>query len=901
MDEKAILNRNHNCILMRFSTTLFSLLLVTQVMGQQLNQGILDHFQYRNLGAYRVGAWISAIAVPESDDRAYAHTFYVAARNGGVWKTTNKGTTFEPIFDTEGVNAIGDIAVSPSDPETLWVGTGEDFNARSSYSGTGVYKSFDGGQSWLNMGLKDSHHISEIIIHPSNPDIVYVGVMGHLFSDNAQRGVYKTTDGGRSWKPVLQISETTGVIDLAIHPENPDIIYAVAYHMDRSPWHFEAGGAESGIYKTLDGGASWKQLKQGLPEGKIGRIGIDISLSDPNQLYAVVENLNMTLLSARQIAQNRERGIAETEREIGGEVYHSVDNGETWTKVNPENVDVSSKAAYSFNEIFINPTEPDNIFVLSETLSSSFDGGRSWNDANWPPRELFTKMFGDVRTMWINPKDSRHMMIGSDGGVYVSYDGGKTTDHLYNIPLGEIYNVAVDNEEPYNIYLGYQDHEVWKGPSNSWSGQVTLEDWTIVGLWDGMFTQVDPRDNRWVYVTSQFGAHHRIDQKTGTRKNIQPKPKDENKPYRYTWDTPILISPHDSKTLYTGGQMLLKSTDQGDSWEEISPDLTDNDPVKIAGKGHIQYCTITSIAESSLKKGLIWVGTDDGRVHMTSNGGESWTEVSGELTEAGALRDRWVSRVQASQHTEGIAYVTKSGYRRDDFSPFVYKTSDYGKTWKDISSNLPESPVSIIIEDHKNPNLLFVGNDIGVYVTVNGGASWYPLKGNMPSVPVRDLVIQPKANDLVVGTYGRGAFVTDISPLQELTNRVFTSDLFLFKIETKPVSYNAPASRWGSYELSGDRHLATPNEPAGMVINYYMRHSSAQPVDITIQDERGKEIDSFKGSSRGGINQAIWAIRGQRPGKYTVSITSRSKIVAGEGVLLKVPEYAIPNFRNGKR
>jgi len=886
---------------MKLIKTLLLLLFCINLSAQDFTVDMLNDFKYRNLGAYRVGAWISAIAVPETSNPAYKHTFYVAARNGGVWKTENKGTTFSPVFDGQNTNAIGDVAIAPSNLEVVWVGTGEDYNARSSYSGTGVYKSEDGGDTWSNMGLLDSHHISEIIIHPTNSDIVYVAVMGHLFSDNEERGVYKTTNGGETWTAVLQISEQTGIIDLAIHPENPDILYAVAYDMDRSPWHFEAGGKESGIYKSEDGGINWNLLENGFPKGNIGRIGIDIALSDPDQLYAVVENLNQRPLNKKEKADDLKNGAARTSTEIAGEVYHSADAGQSWQKVNPEAVDVSSKAAYSFNELFINPVDADNLFVLSETIAFSSDGGKTWADEGWPPRELFSNMFGDVRTMWINPKDSRHMMIGSDGGLYVSYDGGVTTDHLYNLPLGEIYNVAVDNQQPYNIYLGYQDHEIWKGPVNSWSGQVTLEDWTIVGLWDGMYSQVDPKDDRWLYITSQFGAHHRVDQKNATRVNIQPKPKDPEIPYRYTWDTPILISSFDSDVLYTGGQMLLKSTNKGDSWEEISPDLTSNDAMKIAGKGHIQYCTITTIAESPFNPNVLLVGTDDGSVHITSDGGEKWEDLSQNLLKSGAPSDRWLSKVQLSKHHESTAYVTQSGYRRDDFKPYIFKTTDLGKTWQNIASNLPSAPISVLIEDHKNPNLLFVGTDIGVYFTINGGKYWMPLKANMPSVPVRDLLIHSRENDLVVATYGRGAYVADIAPFQELNEAVLNVDYHLFDIETKPTINSSEAGKWGAYELSGDRHLSTSNEPNGMVINYYLKEGSEEKIVIEIKDEKGNALATLKGKNKKGINQVIWRIRNQKPGTYKVALSVGEKSITKSGVLTFPIPYSVVNYKEDKK
>lgn len=886
---------------MKLVKILLLLFFCNHLPAQDFTPDMLNDFQYRNLGAYRVGAWISAIAVPETNDPAYAHTFYVAARNGGVWKTENKGTTFSPVFDMQNTNAIGDVAISPSNPEVVWVGTGEDYNARSSYSGTGIYKSVDGGDNWANMGLGDSHHISEIIIHPTNSDIVYVAVMGHLFSDNQERGVYKTIDGGKTWKTLLQISEQTGIIDIAIHPENSDILYAVAYDMDRSPWHFEAGGNESGIYKTIDGGINWDLLENAFPKGKIGRIGIDIALSDPDQLYAVVENLNQRPLTDKEKADDLKSGVSRTSTEIGGEVYHTLDGGQSWRKVNPEDVDVSSKAAYSFNELFINPVNANNLFVLSETIASSSDGGKSWKDEGWPPKDLFANMFGDVRTMWIDPKDPRHMLIGSDGGLYVSYDAGITTDHLYNLPLGEIYNVAVDNQQPYNIYLGYQDHEIWKGPSNSWSGQVTLEDWTIVGLWDGMYAQIDPKDDRWLYITSQFGAHHRVDQKNATRVNIQPKNKDPKAPYRYTWDTPILISSFDSDVLYTGGQMLLKSTNKGDSWKEISPDLTTNDVIKIAGKGHIQYCTITTIAELTFNPNVLFVGTDDGQVHVTSDGGKRWQNLSERLLKSGAPADRWVSKIQASKHHESTVYVTQSGYRRDDFMPYIFKSSDLGQTWQNIASNLPSAPISVMIEDHKNPDLLFVGTDIGVYFTVNGGESWMPLKANMPTVPVRDLLIHARENDLVVATYGRGAFVADISFLQELDNTMLSADYHLFDIETKPARNDSEAGNWGAYELSGDRHLATANEPSGMVINYFLKAQSGEKVEIEITDIKSDVKATLKGENRKGINQVIWRSRNQIPGTYNVTLKVGGKSITKQGVLSSRIHYAVLNYKEGKK
>ncbi len=860
---------------------------------EAFNEDLLKVFNFRNLGPYRAGAWISDIAVPESQEPEHRYTFYIAARNGGVWKTINNGTTFTPIFDDQDVNSIGAIRVAPSDPNIVWVGTGEASNARSAYAGSGIYKSSDAGKTWLCMGLKDSHHIPRIVIHPRNPDIVYLAVMGHLFSHNEERGVFKTTDGGKTWDKILYINDRVGVIDLAMDRENPEVLYAAAYDKERLPWHFEAGGPESGIYRTTDAGRTWTRLAGGLPTGKIGRIGIDIYRQDPNILYAVVENVNLRPPTDKEVKADKEKGLESQEREIGGEVYRSDDRGTTWEKMNSIEQNVGGKAAYSFNQIWVDPNNDQNVFVNTICLASSHDRGRTWHDFDWPPRHLFVNIFGDVRCFWIDANDSRHMIVGSDGGVFVSYDGGKTADHLYNLPLGEVYDVEVDMETPYSIYAGLQDHESWKGPVNSWSGQVTLEDWVIVGLWDGMYSQVDSIDSRWLYTTSQFGFHMRVDQGLGEHTSIMPKNKEGQPPYRYTWTTPILISPHNPQILYTGGQMLLRSLNRGDTWEEISPDLTRNDPVKIAGKGHIMYCTITTISESPLKPGIIWVGTDDGRLHLTKNHGASWQEFTRQITLSGCPAERWLSRVLASHHQLAAAYVAKSGYRNDDFRPFLYKTADFGTTWQDISANLPQQPISVIFEDRKNPNLLFVGNDHGVYVTIDGGQRWVRFKNNLPSVPVRDLLVHPGENDLVVGTYGRGVFVTDISPLQELNEEVLAKEVHLFAVEPKIQRNYSQRRDWGNYHMSGDRHLATANEANGFAIYYYLKHETKKPVKIFISDPYGKQLGTLEGVKSSGINLVYWDTAGNEPGEYVIILTVSKKKWTRKTRLLASPHWPI--------
>ncbi|MBM3284584.1 MAG: hypothetical protein FJY81_01790 [Candidatus Aminicenantes bacterium] len=843
---------------------IFFIVSIDLVRGEDrptLDASLLKNFSFRNLGPFRCGSWVTGFAVPDTPPKAHLYTFYVATRNGGVWKTTTNGTTFEPVFDDQQYLSIGAIAVAPSNPDIVWVGTGEAYNARSSHCGDGVYKSTDAGKTWKNMGLRDSHHVARIVIHPGNPDVVYVAAMGHLFSFNEERGVFKTTDGGATWEKVLYINEKVGVIDLAMNLKNPDILYAATYEKYRYPWHFEESGPESGIYKTLDGGKTWERLSGGLPPGKIGRIGLDLYRKNPDIIYAVVENANLRPPTEEEAKEDRRRGLEPQPRAIAGEVYRSEDGGETWKKMNSDRDDVSGKAAYSFNQICVDPNDDQKVYIIGIALAYSYDGGKTWKNLGWPPT-LFASAFGDVRTFWIDPENSDRMLFGSDGGVYISYDGGKTCDHLYNIPLGEFYAIGVDMEEPYNIYGGLQDHDSWKGPSNAWSGEVTLEDWVTVGIQDGMYNVADPEDSRWVYNTFQFGGHGRVDQKLGTRTNIQPVREKEKPPYRFNWTPPIHISPHNSRIIYTGAQVLLRSLNRGDTWQEISLDLTLNDPEKIAGRGHITFCTITTIAESPLQPGLIWVGTDDGKVWLTRDGGANWSDVTASLSRTGAPADRWVSRVFASHHSPATAYVTKTGFRNDDFRPFVYKTEDYGTTWKDISSGLPEFPVNVIFEDRKNPGLLFVGSDGGVFVSIDGGAKWVRLKNNLPSAPVKDLLVHPRENDLVVGTYGRGIFVTDISPLQEFNAKVLAEDVYLFEVEPR-IQWVTRA--WGNYRLMGDRHLATPNEPNAVAINYYLREKSRDKIKIIVSDPYGKVLRELEGKNEPGLNTVLWDMRATPP------------------------------------
>ena len=871
---------------------LLCLIVAKTSFGQPVPDDLLKGIHYRNIGPFRTGAWITGFAAPPNKSLKAGYTFYVATRNGGLWKTVNNGTTFQNIFPHH--HTIGAVAVAPSNPDMVWAGTGESYIARSSYAGDGIYLSTDAGKTWKNIGLKETQHIVRILVHPKNPNTVYVASPGHLFSSNPERGVFKTTDGGRSWKKIFFINDSVGAIDLVMHPVDPDILYTASYDKKRSRWSMESGGPKSAIYKTTDGGKTWKMLTNGLPGGIIGRIGIDLCKTKPEMVYAVVENLNNKETTAA--AGNRQPEVK------GGEVYRSEDGGQSWKKMSRPGDDLGGKAAYSFNQISVHPEHPDKVYVTGSSLANSSDGGRTWNDID-RERVLFTKSFGDVRTLWIDPSNPERMLFGSDGGVHITYDGGKTNDFHYHLPLGEVYAVGYDMEDPYNVYAGLQDHESWKGPSNGWSGYVTLENWVTVGSDDGMYNVVDPTDSRWLYNSGQFGLQYRVDQQRGIRTNIQPKPKEGEPRYRFGWVPPLLISPHNSKTIYTGAQMLLQSTNQGTTWKPISPDLTTNDPDRIVGKGHVQFCTITSIAESPKRAGLLWVGTDDGNVWLTRDGGTEWTQVTDMIAGAGGPKEKWVSRVTASSHEAGTAYVTKNGFREDVFLPYVFKTTDYGKTWKRIVSGLPESPVNVVVEDETNADLLFLGNDAGVYVSFNKGENWQALRGNLPVVPVHDLKIHPREKDLIVGTYGRAVWLADISWMQEVAPSIYNKPFHLFSVE--PKYFRVPRLFGGNYQLYGSREIRTPNEPNGLVINFYAAENVKDSITLHIKNAEGKIIHQRNIAAVKGFNSVTWNFQNGRwdrsviedftlsPGALTVTLDTGHQAISTETKFKGVKGWAV--------
>jgi len=815
------------------------------IEAQQISQDNLKDWlkivNFRSIGPTRPSGRFVDFAVSSQDP----YIFYAATATGGLWKTVNNGITFEPVFDNEAVFSIGAVACAATDHNIVWVGTGEANNSRSTYWGDGVYKSTDGGRTWKNMGLRDSHHIGRIVIHPQNPDIVYVAAVGHLYSENEERGLFKTEDGGQTWKKVLGVSidgRHIGVIDVAIDPQNPETVYAATYDRLRKPWTYMLGGPGSGIYKSTDGGRTWKKLTNGLPGGILGRIGLAVYPKNPQIVYACIENANKPGMSPEERWQEILQGKS-SQGMIDGEVYRSDDGGESWRKVSPEKQSIGGSPGYYYGRIVVDPNDDKHVYVLSVSTFESKDGGKSWTRA--------FNFGGDDHALWIDPKDSRHLLLGFDHGMGISFDGGKNWYHPDNLPLGQFYAVDFDMSYPYNVAGGMQDNGSAKGPSTKrGGGPIRLEDWETVGGGDGMYNVFDRKTNRFLYNESQFGAIQRIDLLTGERKNISYQLK--RRDLRWNWCSPILVSPHNSDVIYHGANILLRSPYRGEYWEEISPDLTTNDPTKLptgkGGDGNIQYCTITTIDESPLEEGVLWVGTDDGNVWLSRDGGKNWKKLNDRIP---GHPGYWVSRIVASSHFAGTAYLAFTGYRHDDFRPFLYKTNDYGETWVSIAGNLPNEPINVIREDPWNPNLLFVGTDLGLHVSLDGGKSWIKLKNNMPTQPVHDLKIHPREKEIIVATHGRSIFIADISPLEEMTPEVLAKNIYLYSIK--------PRVRWVANKTphSSSANFNGESEPNAVAIYYHLKTRITSPVKIQIW-KGDRLINEMDGPNSSGLHRVLW-------------------------------------------
>jgi photosystem II stability/assembly factor-like uncharacterized protein len=824
---------------------LSAILLASDLRAQALSPDVLKAFTFRSIGPTRQSGRFVDFAVPDLEPA----TIYAATGSGGLWKSMNNGTTWESIFDNQPVVSIGDVAVAPSNPKVVYVGTGEASTSRSTYWGDGIYKSVDAGKTWTNIGLKESHHIGRIVVDPKNPDIVYVAALGHLYSENPERGLFKTTDGGKSWTKSLDVKvgdRAIGVCDVVMDPKNPKVLYAASYDKERKPWTFNLGGPGSGIYKTIDAGATWTKLTNGLPSGMIGRIGIDVARANPDIVYANIENANKPGMSDEARLAELRAGKASAGM-IGEEVYRSDDAGRTWKKVSPEKQTIGGGPGYYYMQIRVDPNDVNHVYVLSVGVLHSTDGGKTW--------ESPFRFGGDNHGLWIDPTNSDHMLLGYDHGMGVTWDGGKNWYHPDELPLAQLYQVGYDMQYPYNVYGGIQDNGSVRGPSSKrGGGNIVFEDWQTVGGGDGFFNVVDLVTNRYLYNESQYGSLSRTDLYTGESKNISQR----DQALRHNWSSPILVSPHDPAVIYHSANKLMKSTTRGDTWIEASPDLSTNDASKMptgkGGDGAIQYCTITALDESPIVRGLIWVGTDDGNVWVTKNVEDmkAWTKLNDNIK---GNPGYWVSHVVASRHQAGIAYITYTGYRHDDFRPFIYKTTDFGQTWVPIVGNLPNKSVNVVVEDPKNPDLLFAGVDFGLYVTIDGGKIWTEMKG-LPTQPVYDLEIHPRENELIVATHGRGFFITDISPLQELDQQVLGQDFYLFDVKPK-VKW---VTRINPVSSSANQNLRAPSEPNGIVISYFLKAPVSGEVVVRIL-QGSRIISETKGPNTAGLNQIMWNMR----------------------------------------
>ncbi len=806
------------------------------------------NLKWRSIGPIAGSGRITDIAVPKGKP----YTIYASAGSGGVWKTTNNGTTWEPIWDDAPSNAVGDIAVSDSDPNIIWVGAGENNCRWWTYSGTGVYKSTDAGKTWTHMGLSDTHTTGRIVIDPKNPDIVYVGAMGHIHTRNKERGLFKTTDGGKTWKKVLYIDDKTGVIDLVMDPSDRSILYAAAWQRVRKPWKITEYGKGSGLYKSTDAGETWKKLENGFLTGEfIGRIGLAVAASNPNIVYALVDNYNdMTDKRTLERAKRYSRALKLI---VGGEVYRSDNKGESWRKVNEDDIAdlnyIHINYGYYFGEIRVSPDNENEIYLLGAPLFHSTDGGKTYERISYPT------LHGDHQAMWIDPENPNHIIGGNDGGLNFSYDRGKTWVDI-EMPLGQFYSVAVDMDEPFNVYGSLQDNMSWYGPVTSVPG--ITERWKRFPGGERSSVVFDFSDYKTIYTTAGL---NRIDRRSWSAKNIEPR--NIQVELRKNWFPRLIVSPHNPQILYFGTQMLLMSLDRGDHWHAISPDLSNNNPQRY-GTVHIQHSTIISISESPFKFGLIYTGTDDGNVQVTKNGGITWEKIM-----KGLPADRWISRIVASQYDESTVYVTLNGLRNDDFTAHIYKSTDYGKTWENIKNNLPCGPINVIKEDPKKENIIYVGTDIGVYVSLDKGKSWDSLCSNLPTTIVNDLVVHPRDNMLVIGTHGRSAYVVEVNAVQELDQKIQQKEIHLFSIN--PV-YRVP------------QRGVRQNAP----IYYYLRRS--QPVRVEIANEQGKLIKTLEFKGEKGINAAYWDLtqdvqdfrrRFLPSGKYTVTVIAGKEKVTG--------------------
>ena len=784
------------------------LLCVTLLSAQEFSMDLIENMKPRNIGPGGMSGRVTAIDVVTNNP----DVMYVGTASGGLWKSTSGGIKWEPIFDNEVTASIGAVAIQQSNPSVIWVGTGEGNPRNSLNGGYGIYKSLDGGKSWKSMGLQKTRHIHRVIIDPTNPDIVYVGAIGSPWGEHPERGVYKTTDGGKTWNKILFANNKTGAADLVMDPTNPNKLIAAMWEHKREPWFFNSGGEGSGLHITHDGGNTWKKLtdEDGLPKGNLGRIGIGIATNKPNIVYALIEAKKNAL-------------------------YKSEDGGFTWKMVNDNS---SGRGAggignrpFYYSDIHVDPENENRVYSVFTYVNVSEDGGKSFS-ALMPAYGVSNGIHPDHHAWWIHPTDGSFMMDGNDGGFNITRDGGKTWRFIGNIPVAQFYHVNVDNEYPYNVYGGMQDNGSWRGPAYVWKDQgIRNSYWQEISFGDGFDVIPDRDDSRYGFTMSQQGNVSRYDWITGNNYGIRPTHPDPDVKLRFNWNSAINIDPFDNSTIYFGSQFVHKSTDKGLTWTAISPDLTTNDPEKqkqhesgglsMDATGAENHTTILVIEPSPVEKDMIWVGTDDGRVHFTQNGGQSWTDVSKNIK--GLPAGSWIPQIKASNKNKGEALLVANDYRRFNYTPYVYRTKNYGKTWNRIvDSNDVESYALAILEDLEEPNLMFLGTDDGLYVSIDAGNKWTKWGKGFPTTSVKDLVIHPREHDLVIGTFGRAAWVIDdIRPLREIAKNkaVLNNKLTLFN---PPTAYQAAYQQPTGSRFGADAMYNGENRPSGAIMSYFV-------------------------------------------------------------------------------
>jgi len=832
----------------------------------------------RNIGSAAMSGRIAAIAGRvEADGKTM---LLIGAASGGVWKSTDGGTTFRPIFDKQSAQSIGALALDPSHPDTYWAGTGESWMRNSVSLGDGIYKTTDGGETWSNMGLPNSEHISKIVVDPSNGDVVYACVPGRLWSDSADRGLYKTTDGGKTWAQILKGPNlSTGCSTLAMDPKNPRKLFAGLWDFRRTGWGFRSGGSGpeqpsgSDLMVSEDGGASWSSLKSNpdLPKGPWGRQAVAFAPSNPQIVYAFIEGTRSAL-------------------------WRSDDGGKTWAE-RDRSQNMVWRPFY-FANLIVDPTNPDHVFKTDLSLIASDDGGKSFST-------VADSTHSDQHAVWIDPTNPKHVVTGNDGGLYISYDGANRWQRADNLPISQFYHVSVDDKDPYQVYGGLQDNSVWAGDS-AYPGGITSSRWENLGGGDGFWAWADPAaPTDFAYLESQGGSLQRVNRHTLESRDIQPR-SDTTEKLRFNWNTPVMVSPTEVGTIYIGAQYLFRSRDHGQSWDKISPDLTTNDPEKqkqeesggitVDNSAAETYTTIYSISESPKAAGTIWVGTDDGNLQLTRDDGKTWTNLT---KRTGMAPSSWVSWVEASPYDPATAYAAFDRHTFGDFAPYIYRTADYGQTWTRIAG--PDKGMRgqawVIKEDPERPGLLYAGTEFGLWISPDGGGRWAQFKGgDLPDVPVRDLAFQTRDHDLVVATHGRGVWIIDdLTPLRALNNKTMATPLTL--LPSRPAQQRIEANGGWS---NGDATFVGDNPPDGAVISYYQpqRHLIGK-LKIEVLDASGKVLDTLPASKRPGINRVVWTMRapaphappaaqiafnsvqGPRliPGVYTVRVTSGSTVL----------------------